>query len=384
MTSVPIVWTNIKEGNQVFSVFHRVIPDSYKDIANRTLLIPDPDRADFNLSELSGQLLVTKEMQQISNDEVECVVVERLPALDDGDVVFIDGNLKRLEVIFNVNGNTNSLYVTNACNSKCQFCPQPSTVDDGWLYDVSSKIIDLVQTPGECVNVTGGEPTIRRDKFIGLVKKFSCNWNRTKAFVLTNGRLFSDASYVKDVFSAVDREHIAFGIPLYSDAACVHDQVVGVNGAFGQTVRGLYNLAAYHAEIEIRFVLSRITYKRLPQLVQYIGRNLPFVTRIAVMGIEPMGYCRSEWEKYWVDPEDAEKEILNAFEVADNFNLTVLLYNFQLCCLPRALRPYACSSISEWKRVYIDTCLYCPMKRDCGGFFASQNKTKYLPRRFSR
>ena len=52
------------------------------------------------------------------------------------------------------------LSVTNACNSKCQFCPQPSTADDGWLYDVSGKIIELVQTPGECVNITGGEPSV--------------------------------------------------------------------------------------------------------------------------------------------------------------------------------------------------------------------------------
>ena len=381
MTSVPIVWTNLKEGNQVFSVFHRTIPDSCKDIANRTLLIPD--RWGANLLERSGRFLVTEETRRIIDHESECIVVEKLPALDDGDVVFIDGYLKRLEVVFNVNGNTNSLYVTNACNSKCQFCPQPSTVDDGWLYDIAGKMIDLVQTPGECVNITGGEPTIIRDKFIRLLKKFSSNWNRTKAFVLTNGRLLNDASYVTEIFSIIDRDHIAFGIPLYSDAACIHDKVVGVNGAFGQTIRGLYNLAAYHAEIEIRFVLSRVTYKRLPQLVQYIGRNLPFVTRIAVMGIEPMGHCRSEWERYWVDPEDAEKEILQAFSVADNFNLTVLLYNFQLCCLPRALRQYACPSISEWKRVYIDACLYCPIKSDCGGFFASQNKPKYLPRRFS-
>ena len=381
MTSIPIVWTNIKAGNQVFAVFHRTIPEAYTDISSRTLLIPD--RWENNLTERVGRFLVTEELRRFINQDAECIVVEKFPVLDDGDVVFIDGNLKRLEVVFNVKGNTNSLYVTNACNSKCQFCPQPSTADDGWLYDMSGRIIDLIQTPGECVNITGGEPTIRRDKFIALLKKFSCKWNRTKAFVLTNGRLLNDSSYVMDIFSVINHDHIAFGIPLYADAASVHDMVVGASGAFGQTIRGLYNLAANHAEIEIRFVLSRITYRRLPQLVQYIGRNLPFVTRIAVMGIEPMGHCRNDWERYWVDPEDAEKEITQAISIANNFSLNVLLYNFQLCCLPRALRQYACPSISEWKRVYIAACLYCPMKSDCGGFFASQNKPQYLPRRFS-
>ena len=328
MTSVPIICTNIKDGNRVFSVFHHAIPDAYKDVASRLLVIPD--RWDCDLPERSGCFLVAEEMRRFIGNDAECIVVAKLPVLDDGDVVFVDGNLKRLEVVFNIKGNTNSLYVTNACNSKCQFCPQPSTVDDGWLYDVSGNIIDLVRTPGECVNITGGEPTIRRDKFIELLRKFSCKWGQTKAFVLTNGRLLSDPSYVADIFSAINHDCVAFGIPLYADAACAHDNVVGVNGAFGQTVRGLYNLAAYHAEIEIRFVLSRITYKRLPLLVQYIGRNLPFVTRIAVMGIEPMGYCRSEWERYWVDPEDAENEIMHAVSIARNFALDVLLYNFQL------------------------------------------------------
>ena len=378
MTSVQITWSRLPERIHTFVVFHRQIPESFLSKLSQVLLIPDrwgdvPD----------GTCLLTDDMRVATGYNGTGLSVKEMPALDDGDIVFVDGERKRLEVVFNVNGTTNSLYVTNTCNSKCQFCPQPSTVDDGRLYGFAKEVIELVPCPGECVNITGGEPTIRRDLFVGLLRKFGTDWPQTKAFVLTNGRLLSDYSYVDEIYSLIDRDRIGFGIPLYSDSANIHDEVVGVKGAFGQTIRGLYNLASKHAETEIRFVLSKLTYSRLPQLVQYIGRNLPFVTRIAVMGIEPMGYCRNNWEKYWIDPEDAHDELCKAFQFADNYGLNALLYNFQHCCLPTALRKYSYPTISEWKRVYIDECLRCPMKCDCGGFFASQNKPQYLPRRFA-
>lgn len=379
MTMVPVTWSNLKTDERLFVVYHRAIPLGCEGLAESAMLIPDR----WGKYVPSGRCLMTEASRRALDYQGEGVAVAELPPLNNGDVVLLDVHSRRLEVVFAARGTTNSLYVTNSCNSHCRFCPQPSTPDDGWLYDIAEKIICLVKNPGECVNVTGGEPTIRRDRFVSLVKRFSETWKTTKAFVLTNGRLLADADYVDAVYSAIDATRIAFGIPLYSDSAIVHDRTVGVQGAFGQTIRGLYNLVSKHAEIEIRFVVSKITYKRLPQLVEFIGRNLPFVTRIAVMGIEPMGHCRSNWADYWIDPEDAMPYLERAVRASENYNLDLVLYNMQLCCLPERLRRYSCVSISEWKRSYLDCCLQCPMKADCGGFFASQNNPEYLPRRFA-
>ena len=311
------------------------------------------------------------------------ISVEDLPSLDDGDVVCYEQRSGSLEVVFEVNSKTNSLYVTNACNSRCQFCPQPSTSDDGSLYDAAMDVIRLVGNAGDVVNVTGGEPTLSRARMLSLLEYAANKWSATKLCVLTNGRALKDYSYVEEIFNVRSVENISFGIPLYADSAVVHDAVVGVNGAFSQTIRGLYNLAHKKAEIEVRFVVSRLSYKRLPSLIGFIGRNLPFINRIAVMGLEPTGYCRERWLDFWIDPEDATRELIAAASMADNYNISLWLYNMQLCCLPTTLRNIACVSISEWKRVYVSECDACPMRRSCGGFFASQNEKRFRPRRFN-
>lgn len=375
MTSVDVKSVKLPVERKLFIVAHEGHGLSGK--SSDFLVIPEKRGG---ASGPAAQLLITEQYRKETDYNGDVVVVESLPRLDDGDIVLVDQKSKRLEVLFQVQSSTNSLYVTNACNSRCQFCPQPSTPDDGLLFDDANAIINLVDSAGECVNVTGGEPTLCRNRFVGLLKHAAEKWPQTKLFVLTNGRVLADDSYVDEIMAARGDSKIGFGVPLYSDSAYEHNKVVGVPGAFGQTIKGLYNLSRYRAEIEIRVVISKLTYRRLPDLIGFVGRNIPFVTRIAVMGLEPMGYCRERWDDFWIDPADSADCLCRAADVADNFGLTMLLYNFQLCCLPEQLRPLACSSISEWKRVHVDKCWSCEMRHECGGLFASQNEARYLPR----
>ena len=380
MTSVVIKWARIPFARKLFTVYHWRKPSEEICASESVLIIPDKWNPIF---EKDTFYLLTETERMSSCFEGEGISVDSFPYIDDGDVVLYDSTHNRLELVYQVKSRTNALYVTNACNSRCQFCPQPSSNDDGMLYDDANRIVDLVKSPGECVNITGGEPTINKEAFLNLLRHVGQSWNATKVFVLTNGRNLLDRQFVSEVFVARSGKPIGFGIPLYADCACVHDRVVGVKGAFGQTIRGLYNLAKYHTEIEIRFVLSKLSYNRLPQLIEFIGRSVPFVTRVAVMGIEPMGYCRVRWNDFWIDPEDCHDILLEAARKADNYGVDMLLYNFQLCCIPASMRRLACVSISEWKRTYQSECMSCAMRNDCGGFFASQNKPEYLPRRFS-
>ena len=381
MTSALVRWVNIPTSRTIFMIRHS---------NEGGLLNPNRQECLFILGEYEkidnsdNFFLMTERVRTKSKFSGLGIAVEELPCLDDGDVVRYDGKDKRLEIVFQSRSKTNSLYVTNACNSRCQFCPQPSSVDHGELFDECMDIVKLVGDAGEIVNVSGGEPTLLRDRFVSFLAFAANKWSQTKLFVLTNGRTLKERSYVEEIFTVRNRENIGFGIPLYADAASVHDAVVGVHGAFGETIRGLLNLASQHAEIEIRFVVSKLNYKRLPRLVEFIGRNLPFITRIAVMGLEPMGYCREKWESFWIDPEECKDVLIEAVDKAANYNVSIFLYNMQLCCLPKQLHRFACASISEWKRVFIPTCDACPLRHDCGGFFASQNAARFLPRRFGK
>lgn len=376
MTSGDLRLLNLPVDRKLFVVVH----EGFEHTQNEDQVLIIQSKWDGG-AKAGSRLLMTEHHWHEIGYKGEGVAVSELPKLDNGDVVLVDGKSGRLEVLFQVQSATNSLYVTNACNSRCQFCPQPSTPDSGQLFEDANVIIDLVDSAGVCVNVTGGEPTLYRERFVGLLKHATGKWPQTKLFVLTNGRLLADDSYVDEIIAARGDAKIGFGVPLYSDSAFVHDEVVGVFGAFGQTIKGLYNLSRYRAEIEIRVVVSKLTYRRLPDLIAFVGRNIPFVTRVAVMGLEPMGYCRERWNDFWIDPDDCGEQLCRAAEIADNYGLTMLLYNFQLCCLPDKLRPLACSTISEWKRVYVDRCWSCSMHYDCGGFFASQDESRYRPRK---
>jgi hypothetical protein len=48
-----------------------------------------------------------------------------------------------------------------------------------------------------------------------------------------------------------------------------------------------------------------------------------------------------------------------------------MVYNHQLCLIPRSIWPFAVRSISDWKNEYHPECLKCAVKDDCGGFFFS-------------
>jgi hypothetical protein len=121
-------------------------------------------------------------------------------------------------------------------------------------------------------------------------------------------------------------------------------------------------------------LLQRPTILRLPQLAEFIYRNFPFVSHIAFMGLENMGYAVKNWDPLWMDPIEYAP-ILEACVRSLFFRrMNVSLYNQQLCTLPRSLWWFARKSISDYKTIYVKECLACGAKDLCGGLFASTKR----------
>ena len=85
---------------------------------------------------------------------------------------------------------------------------------------------------------------------------------------------------------------ILLGVPLHADSAGDHDAITQVKGSFEETMLGLYNLGRYDIGIELRVVITKMNYLRLPKLPDFIYRNLPFVEFISLMGLEYTGYMK--------------------------------------------------------------------------------------------
>ena len=107
---------------------------------------------------------------------------------------------------------------------------------------------------------------------------------------------------------------LMFGIPIYSDFPDVHDYVVQADGAFDETVRGILNLKRRGLKVEIRVVIHKQTYERLPQLARFIVRNLTFVDQVVWMGLEMTGFTRANIDALWIDPVDYQPQLVEAVQ----------------------------------------------------------------------
>ena len=266
----------------------------------------------------------------------------------------------------------NTFLVTERCDNFCLMCSQPpKQADDSWLVDeLLQDVLPLL--PDDTVNlgITGGEPGLLGERIVELVAAIGARLPRTSLHILSNGRAFVDASLARSL-GAVHHPDLMVGVPLYSDLAAEHDYVVQARGAFDEAVRGILRLAEANVPVEIRVVVHRVTAPRLASLARFIARNLRFATHVAFMGLEHVGFAKTNLDELWIDPLDYAGVLAEAVTVTRAAGMRVSVYNHQLCTLPPALHPVARKSISDWKNVYVPECEGCVEKPSCGGFFAS-------------
>jgi len=291
--------------------------------------------------------------------------------LNDGDVVRLAPKRGELQTLYRRSSFHNSFLLTERCNNYCLMCSQPPrNVDDEWLVDEILEAITLIDIETREIGFTGGEPTLLEGRFIELVQACKSYLPSTALHVLTNGRRFSDLSF-SQALGDVKHHDLMLGIPIYSDIAHLHDYVVQADGAFDETIRGILNLKKYNVKVELRIVLHKLTVDRLPEIAEFIVRNLLFVDHVALMGLEIMGFTRANLDKLWVDPYEYRSQLREAALVLDRARMRVSIYNTPLCLMETEAWRFARRSISDWKQQYVTECESCSVRNECSGFFVS-------------
>ena len=296
--------------------------------------------------------------------------------LTEGDVIRIDPS-GWINSLFRKNSLHNTILLTEQCNHYCLMCSQPPKKhDDSWLMDDAMVLLELI--PSETVNIgfSGGEPTLYGDRFVELINKAKRVLPNTPVDVLSNGRAFSDQVFTAK-YSAINHPNCVIGIPIYSDDPVRHDFVVQAEGAFDETIRGIINLKTYRQKVEIRIVLHKQTIERLVQTCEFIVRNLLFVDHVALMGLEMMGFTKSNLNQLWIDPFEYKNILSAAVAVLNTYGINTSVYNHQLCVINNDVLPNYKKSISDWKNEYVDECNLCVKKSECGGFFSSSKLHRY-------
>ncbi len=298
--------------------------------------------------------------------------VKSLDYLADGDVVLLTPS-GFVRVLYRRRSAHNFLLVAENCNSYCLMCSQPPRpVDDLAKVDEHLRAIELMDRETGSLGLTGGEPTLLGDRLLEIIERCKVHLPRTALHVLTNGRAFADASFARSL-AGIGHPDLMLGIPLYSDVDFEHDYVVQSPAAFDETVMGLYALGEAGVPVEIRVVLHRQTCRRLPRLAEFIARNFPFASQIALMGLEVTGLTLAHPDELWIDPAEYQRELRFAVEHLEGSGMAVRLYNHQLCVLDRRLWAYAVKSISDWKRAYLEACERCLLREACGGVFETSH-----------
>lgn len=323
-----------------------------------------------------GLALVRTDHALAANPQCGALLIDpSLNYLSEGDVIKLTPEFL-IRVVYRRNASSNSLLVTERCNSFCLMCSQPPRdIDDGHLVDELLDAIPLFDRSTREVGITGGEPTLLGPRLLEILRALKSHLPQTGVHILSNGRNFKELAWAQAVAS-LHHPDLMIGIPIYSDIASLHDYVVQADGAFDETIRGILNLKRCGVRVEVRVVLHKATYGRLPSLARFIARNLQFVDQVALMGLEMTGFTKANLSELWIDPFAYQEELKQAVMTLHSSRVRVSIYNHQLCILLPELRRFAVKSISDWKNEYMPECEPCDLRRECGGFFSSA-KLKY-------
>lgn len=297
--------------------------------------------------------------------------IENMEVFHEGDVVSISPQ-GDIYFLYEHHSLHNAVFVTELCNQRCIMCPQPPVSQENDKTEFNLKLISLLDKKTMCIGITGGEPTMIGNRLFDIIRQIKKYCPNTGIDMLTNGVKFSEWDFAVKL-AKCNHPNFQIDIPIFSDIANEHNRIVGTK-TFYKTVQGIYNLALLNQKIGIRIVVHKQTYKRLPQLADYIYHNFPFVCQVAFLQMETTGLAEKNLKDLWIDPYDYNEQLQEAVTLLDYRNIPVYIYNAQLCVLPKNLRVYATQSITDWKDGFLTECEGCKLRNQCAGVFMTNGK----------
>ncbi|UCC91781.1 MAG: radical SAM protein, partial [Candidatus Aenigmatarchaeota archaeon] len=148
------------------------------------------------------------------------------------------------------------------CNNHCKFCSVGERRINRPLEEIKREIDRAVEEEPYEINLTGGEPTIRKDIF-ELISYARKKVNIVR--ITTNGRLLYYEWFAKKLVEAGLTGAI---FSLHSSDAKTHDYLTSVKGSFGQLMKGMENLSKIVEDISVKTVVNTLNYKQLPAMVK--------------------------------------------------------------------------------------------------------------------
>lgn len=296
--------------------------------------------------------------------------INKIAFLADGDIVTVDsrGVVFRL---FSAEENDATIYLTGHCNSNCVMCPCSDNerklsegLDDEWMQ------LYLAMLPSDLrhIIVTGGEPTLRLDTFMKVIKYIGKRFPNIDALLLTNGRSLAYPR-LADFLLQNAPKNLIVGIPLHGDNQDLHDKITRARGSFQQTDLGIKNLLQRKMNVELRIVVTRLNLDNLYDIAKRICRDYSTVKVVNFVGLETRGNCAVNLKDVYINYREVFEHSKMAIKVLIASGIEVGLYNFPLCMVDEGYWKLCKRSISPEKVRYTSQCITCSVRNICGGFF---------------
>lgn len=264
--------------------------------------------------------------------------------------------------------------VWNMCNNHCLMCSNPFDFQlevNNAKYsfeDIKQRWSNRKILPSDSLCLTGGEPTSHPD-FFRLVSWFHHQYPDNQIVIASNGRMFSYLGFTKNLLKI---NNLLVEIAIHGNDDKTHDFVTRTKGSFKQTIEGIHNILRNKKEsqsLEIRIIISKLTYKNLDKILDFINREFDVkkIRDVVLIFIEMEGQAEDNKNITGVTYKEVMKFLPQTVEKwVSHFN-DLRLYHFPLCVLPPKLWKYAHRTLRGEEIVFIPRCKKCLYKKYCLG-----------------
>lgn len=264
--------------------------------------------------------------------------------------------------------------ITWKCNQNCINCifdTEKMWKDKDMPLEDIFKIIDSLDENKDYLGISGGEPTLRRE-LVDILQYIKDNKPNLTTMMVSNGIMLAYRRYVKAIKnSAPDKFYIA--IALYGPKKEIHEAHTRTPGSFYYTLLGIKNAILEGIWTEVRYMITKLNYKYLPEFARFVIDEFPEVNRVVMLNIKYTGNALKYRDILFVRESEVVPYALKAVDYLVSKGFTppfsdheVRLYHFPLCILPKEYWIYA-KGITKFDNdiTFSPKCESCKVKDIC-------------------
>lgn len=191
--------------------------------------------------------------------------------------------------------------VTSRCNALCDHCGSRCTASkkDELSPETFKKVLDSVAenfgTKAIMLNITGGEPLMRKDLFeiTGYADSLGFKWG-----LVTNGMLITD-----DVISKMKETHMSTITISLDGMKKTHEEFRHVPGSFDRIISAIERIKKddFVEHIQVTFIATKNNIFELPEVYRLL--SMLEIDSLRISGIDPIGRAKDN-EKLMLNRED--------------------------------------------------------------------------------